>query len=851
MKANNNPGLNDAYLMMNNANKLYQQDNFPEALNLYQQSSIILERLAPNGERLGVCHEIMGEIYDHQGRLVDALRCFEKALLIQKDLADNELALASLYGKMGDVYGAQGNLSVALNLHEKALFIRERLAPDSTPLAKTYNNIGCVYDDQGNLPDALTFFEKSLRIHERLNPNGLSVAVAYTNIGDIYREQGRLQEALAYHEKALSIKERLVPNSLSIANTYCIVGEGCAAQHKLPEALTFFDKALRIRERLAPDSLSVATACYNIAEVYKTQGKFKEALPLLEKAFRIKSRDLIPTHGDLIALSHNTASLALRLNQLEAAQSYIDICIQKDNTFKYAHDVKGLILQKQGKLDEALSSFNQALVCDPGYADALLHKADLLEKAGCARALMHTLEQARRIKLTDYDKDLKSKYATDGAGTKQAMEARFPTQEYQSGDQKLDAKLSELTLAIAGLNHRVDGVERRVDTLESRMTILETKVYTLEHSMTILRQTVSDIDARLKQVTDDNDLVDLLLERRKMAEREHQIKRFNKQADLSDFYHALLSEMSAIFIATMAISSNEIERQGTHTATQAGDAVGVALSLLPVVGTLASRLTKGIGIVVDTRQNVIDKNKLLRIKEVVPTVEEFDKIALRVAVQLTLANETRILQLNGANVPRDWKAQAGRVLTDGLEGLMATFINDNSTLAKLWGRAEAQAIITHLQEPKVAENYRYEEEQGARGTPAHKSRLSVVANSIFGVRLALNTEKMNRLAHSTTLNLEPLIREGKTFSSSKPAKKAAVDELIWLLECRNSGDISSRRVVEHLSHHLDPKRSAIFGQYWLRSCRTQTFFMRCLEVLNRDIQQHPDVQTDIMLSGAY
>jgi hypothetical protein len=131
----------------------------------------------------------------------------------------------------------------------------------------------------------------------------------------------------------------------------------------------------------------------------------------------------------------------------------------------------------------------------------------------------------------------------------------LPTQEFEAGGQKFTDKLTEMLKEIEMLKQRVSVVEIRVESLESRMDILEKKVYTLEHSMLIVNRSLNDIDQRITQFTDDKDLADLRLERQKITERGQQIKRFNKQSDLADYYHALLSEMSATYIAALKIEA--------------------------------------------------------------------------------------------------------------------------------------------------------------------------------------------------------------------------------------------------------------------------------------------------------
>jgi hypothetical protein len=287
---------------------------------------------------------------------------------------------------------------------------------------------------------------------------------------------------------------------------------------------------------------------------------------------------------------------------------------------------------------------------------------------------------------------------------------------------------------------------------------------------------------------------------------------------------------------------------GSTKYTQASNAAGVLIQLIPMIGPLASSLTNGIAVVADTIGNVRTQNDLLRIKELAPTVDEFDRIAMRVAVQLTLAHETQIRALHGAVVPVNWKTHV-RSIGSGLEGFIASFIADNNTLAKLWGRAEAQGIITHLQQPHVAENYRYEDEQD------DFSRLSVVANSIFATRHQPVASTPSSVASTSSsvsvpkiswgamsgpcvvappMNLDSLIKQCRDYSSDKPAKMQAMKNLISKLEDRAEGVISSQQMLEFISFQLRVALKPAFG-ISLGNSTAKSLYEKCSVVMNADI----------------
>jgi hypothetical protein len=70
-------------------------------------------------------------------------------------------------------------------------------------------------------------------------------------------------------------------------------------------------------------------------------------------------------------------------------------------------------------------------------------------------------------------------------------------------------------------------------------------------------------------------------------------------------------------------------------------------------------------------------------------------IAIHIAVQITSANYDQIIALNEVVVEPTWRSALGKV-ADGVEAMLADFIMDNATRAKLLGRAHEHCVISYL-----------------------------------------------------------------------------------------------------------------------------------------------------------
>lgn len=255
------------------------------------------------------------------------------------------------------------------------------------------------------------------------------------------------------------------------------------------------------------------------------------------------------------------------------------------------------------------------------------------------------------------------------------------------------------------------------------MDIFEKKVYSLNDAMNFLNVSLSQLDEKIsKSSSDESVLCDIRQEREQILSRQQCIKDFNRNPDLRHYYFALLSEIEANYIAAQAVASGSVSREKSGSYY-----FGCVVALILMVGELGSNIVHGAGYVADSYKNTVDKRNLLHIRDLSPTVEDFDQIALIIAVEITLKKREGIESLQRAVIPSDWKSMMKTVLTVDVDG-MEIFLGDNQTQAKVLGRSDAFAIISYLQEEAVAENLNMD---GDDSMSSKKSRHSVIADLIL------------------------------------------------------------------------------------------------------------------------
>lgn len=166
-------------------------------------------------------------------------------------------------------------------------------------------NVGLVYLNQSNadarnIDEAIKYFVKALSLDTRFYQ-------AWNGVGLAQSLKGNLQESAKAFEKCLEINPGFTEARNNLGSIYQELNQLDKAEAEFQKAL--FDKTYLYHE----------LPYYNLARLYVLQGKLDAALDNVEKAIKFKPR---------LAMAHN---------------------------------LKGIILDKQGKPEEAVSAYEQAV----------------------------------------------------------------------------------------------------------------------------------------------------------------------------------------------------------------------------------------------------------------------------------------------------------------------------------------------------------------------------------------------------------------------------------------------------------------------------------------------------------
>jgi tetratricopeptide (TPR) repeat protein len=80
--------------------------------------------------------------------------------------------------------------------------------------------------------------------------------------------------------------------------------------------------------------------------------------------------------------------------ELDEAEAWIGLALEREPLLASAHYVRGLILQESGRADEALAALRRCLYAAPGFALAHMAMASVLQRSGDPKRAARSLDNA-------------------------------------------------------------------------------------------------------------------------------------------------------------------------------------------------------------------------------------------------------------------------------------------------------------------------------------------------------------------------------------------------------------------------------------------------------------------------
>jgi superkiller protein 3 len=222
----------------------------------------------------------------------------------------------------------------------QALYRGQALDPTSTRAA-TY--LGLARESLGQWADAIAEYRQALVT----SPDSADL---HARLAAAYARMGNVAEAEREYHSALNLR----PRDAAIHNSLGLV---LALAGRWTEAIDQYHLALE----LDPDQIS---AQLHLADAEYRRGNFDAAANLLQEIIR---KD--PQHPNYEALM-NAGFILHQHREYAKAEQMFKVAVQVNPRSPEAHNALGMVQAAQGRLDEAILNFEQALDLNAEYEEA-------------------------------------------------------------------------------------------------------------------------------------------------------------------------------------------------------------------------------------------------------------------------------------------------------------------------------------------------------------------------------------------------------------------------------------------------------------------------------------------------
>lgn len=273
------------------------------------------------------------------GRLAEAEDGYRALLADHPDDAEVLHLLGLLRAQRGDV-------DAGLKLVTRAA----ELAPENAACRHT---LGELYVNQGRLEEAAQAYEQA-RV---LNPN---LAAAYVGLGRVALLRGELDAAESHFRVALRADDNDVRALAGLGDVAMARGDSARALQRLAEAA-----------ELAPDN---ATTQITYAQALLDQGMLDFAEKALDNA--------LATRPDFALARALRAEVHVRSGEITKALPILESLLARGELEGMVRMGLGDIACAEGRFEEAVAQYDEALRIEPGLVRAAVRRAETLARTG-------------------------------------------------------------------------------------------------------------------------------------------------------------------------------------------------------------------------------------------------------------------------------------------------------------------------------------------------------------------------------------------------------------------------------------------------------------------------------------
>src|SRR5690606_28127764 len=278
----------------------------------------------------------------------------------REDWSQDPVNLRKTYNNLGYAFHHLNQFDSSIFYYQKSNVYAIALK-DTAKIITSLNSIAMGYRTMSQFGLSLDYSQRALDLAQKWNDPRVQPNIL-TNIGLMYQSLGRDDEALSYHLASFE-KAQEAMDSTSMANSL----HNIAISHKtlgaLDSSLYYNLESLELKRQLGNKPSFVVPTLNNIGTTHMAMGNLSEAeMHFLESNLLYKQ---VKDTSGLLASYNNLGDLALRRNQLERSQIYLDsgailFAQVSDLVFKRDNlELRLAVLEKQRDFARALPVYRE------------------------------------------------------------------------------------------------------------------------------------------------------------------------------------------------------------------------------------------------------------------------------------------------------------------------------------------------------------------------------------------------------------------------------------------------------------------------------------------------------------
>ena len=232
----------------------------------------------------------LGSLYDDLGEYNKALNFYEDSLRILQRLDPSDPEIARIYNNIAGIYHMKKDPISSAEFYEKSL---DNFSKNHPYMAKSMLGLGNNAFDKGFIEESYEYYMNGLMILNRIDfEEVLDLARLKIGLGNCYRKMRKYELGLESYKKALVLLENLEEfKEREIADLYSNMGFCYGELGVLDKSKEMFEKCLEIRKKvLQGGHVEISYAYGSLAQVYRRMGDGEGFKRMWEMGFEIKKR---------------------------------------------------------------------------------------------------------------------------------------------------------------------------------------------------------------------------------------------------------------------------------------------------------------------------------------------------------------------------------------------------------------------------------------------------------------------------------------------------------------------------------------------------------------------------------